>query len=137
MAKFVLKDAYVSVNGVTLSTRVKSVTFPFGAEALEANAMGDNTKIKLPGLKEWSVDVEFYQDFAAANVDATLFNLVGADPFTIAVRAVASLAKSATNPEFTGSVILSSYTPIGGSAGEMAKAPAKFECAGDLTRSVA
>jgi len=137
MAKMVLKNAFVSVNGATLSTRVKSVSFPIAPELLDAVAMGDNSKTKMVGLFDWSVDVEFYQDFVATagiNVDATLWPLCGAAAFPIAVRADAGV-KSATNPEYGGYVVLASYNPIGGTAGQVAMATVKFECGGDLTRT--
>lgn len=139
MAKVVLKNAYVTVNSVLLTTRAKSVTINYAAEALEANAMGDATKIKLAGLLDWSIDIEFYQDFVASgagSVDATLFSLVGAAAFTIGVRADAG-ARATTNPEYSGSAILTSYNPITGTVGQMLMAPTKFEAAGDLSRLTA
>jgi len=136
MAKFVLKDAVVTVNSVILSTRVKSVTLNVPVDVQEAFAMGDTAKAKFPGLIDWSVDLEFYQDFAAANVDATLWPLVGADPWPFAVRPT-SAAISATNPSYNGNVILTSYQPIGGEAGSIAMAPVKLDGAGTLARAVA
>jgi len=138
MAKIVLKDAWVSVNSVVLSTRVKSVSFPIAPELLEAFAMGDNSKTKMVGLSDWSVDVEFYQDFTATagqNVDATLWAVwSGGVAVPIGIRAT-SAAASATNPQYGGNVVLASYNPIGGTAGQVAMAPVKFECGGDLTRT--
>jgi uncharacterized membrane protein len=85
------------------------------------------------GLLNWTLDVEFFQDFAAAKVDATIFPLVGAVAFTVAVRPV-NAAISATNPEYTGLVVVSSYPIVAGTVGEIAVAAVKFHSAGVLTR---
>lgn len=136
MAKFVFKNAYVSINAVVLSTNVESVTLNYTAETPEKTAMGDNSQKRLPSLKDFSVDVNFRQDFAAALVDATMFPLVGAAAFAIELRPDAG-AVSATNPKFTGNALLSSYSPMGGSVGDVAAAPITLVGDGDLTRATA
>lgn len=98
--------------------------------------MGDTTRNKLPGLKNWTVDVEFAQDFAAASVDATLFPLVGAAAFPISIKPT-SAAVSATNPNFSGSALLATYSPIGGAVGDVATTTITLEGTGLLTRAVA
>jgi hypothetical protein len=86
-------------------------------------------------LRSWSVDATIQQDYAASSVDATLFALVGADPFTMKVRPT-SAVKGATNPSFEGNAILLSYPPMSGAVGELAKVSVKFRGTGALTRSV-
>jgi len=49
---------------------------------LDDTVMGDTTRSNIAGLLNWSIDVEFLQDFASAKVDATLFALVGSASFT-------------------------------------------------------
>lgn len=134
MAKFVFTDAYVSINGTVLSDHVKSVTLNTGAEAQDDTVMGDDTRSNIGGLKTWSVEVEFAQDFAASQVDATLSTMGVGGTGTIAVRPT-SAAKSATNPEYTGTGMLESYGPMDGNIGDLATARASFSSAGTLTRS--
>lgn len=136
MATLVFKDAFVSINGVDLSDHVKSVTVNYSAEMLDATAMGNDTKISKGGLKNWSVEVEFHQDYATSNVDATLFPLVGST-FTVIVRPVKATAVSATNPNYTGTGILESYSPIGGAVGELAATSITIQPAGTLSRATA
>lgn len=136
MPAFVLKNAYVLINAVNLSDHVKSVTINYAAEILEKTAMSANSKQRIAGLKDWSVDVELNQDFAAASVDATLFPLVGAAAFAIEIRPDAG-AVSATNPKYTGNALLESYPPISGSVGELATTSITLQGDGDLTRAVA
>lgn len=133
MAQFVLTDASVVLNSVDLSNRVKSVTINYSADMQEDTAMGDSTHTMLGGLKNWSVDLEFNQDFAASNVDATLFPLVGTT-FTVAIKPTSG-AVSATNPNYNGTGILESYPPLGGSVGDLATTSITINAASDLARS--
>ena len=136
MAKFVFKDADVNVNAIDLSDHVESVTINYSGATPESTAMGDGTENRLPGLLDWSIEVNFRQDFAASKVDATLFSLIGAAAFVIIILPVKTGGISATNPSFTGTCLLQTYSPIGGSVGDVAAAPATFVAAsGALVRA--
>ncbi len=135
MATFVFKNGYVMVNNVDLSDHVRSVSLSYSAAEVEDNNMGDSTQQRLAGLKDWSLSVEFSQDYASGKVDATLFDLVGAAPFAVHVKPV-NTTISATNPDFTGNVILTEYPILDGSVGDLATTSVNFVAAGDLTRDV-
>jgi hypothetical protein len=64
MATFVLTDASVVINSVDLSDRVSSVTLSVEVDEQEDTAMGDTYRSRIGGLRDWSVDIEFHQDFA-------------------------------------------------------------------------
>lgn len=136
MAAFVLTDASVTVNAVDLSDHVKSVRITYEAEEVEDTNMGDTSREYLAGLLGWSVEVEFAQDFAAAKVDATLFPLVGAAPFAISILPTSD-GVSATNPNYNGNAILTSYPPLDNSMGELATSRVTLRGTGTLSRSVA
>lgn len=135
MANFVLTDASVVVNAVDLSDQVRQVTVSVEADVQENTAMGDTYRSRLGGLKDWSLEIEFNQDFAAGEVDATLWPLIGT-PTTVTVKPT-SAAVSATNPTFSGSAILNSYPPLSGSVGDVSTASVSFQGAGTLTRATA
>ncbi|HEU0139610.1 MAG TPA: hypothetical protein VFQ79_07865 [Bryobacteraceae bacterium] len=136
MAVLVLKDARVEVNSVQLSDHVRSVTLTVNADEVEDTNMGDNTHVRLAGLKDWSISVEFAQNFAAASVDATLFPLIGAAAFPVKVRPTSGVV-GPTNPEYSGNAILTEYSPIDGAVGDLATTSVNFVAAGDLTRATA
>lgn len=136
MAQFVFTDAEVVINAVDLSDHVKSVTLNYSAELQDDTAMGDDTRSKIGGLKDWSVSVEFEQDFAASSVDATLFGLVGTT-FTVTVKPDKSTATSATNPKYSGTGILESYPPLDGAVGDLATSGITIQAAGTLSRLTA
>ena len=135
MATIIYTNAFVSVNAVDLSDHVRQVTLTYEAELQDETAMGQGTRKNKPGLLNWSLEVEFFQDFAAGEVDATLYPLVGAAAFTVAVRPV-NAAISTTNPEYTGPAVLASYQPVSGSVGDMGMTPTSFQPAGTLVRDV-
>lgn len=134
MANMVMTNAYVSINAVDLSTHVRSVTLTYEAEMVDDTMMADGTRSNKPGLKNWSLEVEFEADYATSQVDATLFPLIGAAAFAIEVRPDAGVV-SVTNPKFTGNGVLENYTPLGGSVGELGMTSITIRCAGALSRA--
>lgn len=135
MSSIVLTDAFVSIGGVDLSDWVMSVTLPRGVESLDETTMGATTRINKGGLKTWNIEVELKQDFAAGGPDATLDPLVGTTA-TIIVRPT-SAAVSATNPNYTGTGLITNYQPFGNSVGDLATCSVSIESAGTMTRATA
>lgn len=136
MPKFVLTDASVTINAVDLSDHVESLTINYGAETPEQTAMQDITRRRLPGLIDWTIDVTFRSDFAAANVDDTLYPLVGAVAFAVAIRPTSAVV-GATNPEFQGNCLLATYNPLAGTVGDTSNSTVSLTGDGTLTRAVA
>lgn len=134
MAAIVYTDALVVINSVDLSDHVKSVTLNYESEVLDDTVMGTSgTRSAICGLKNWSLEVNFLQDYAAGEVDATLFGLVGAVAFPIRVRPSKTNAISTSNPEYQGDAILASYPPITGEVGALGTATASFRAGGGST----
>lgn len=124
MAAIVLKDADITVNGVVLSDRANSVTLTYEIEAVESTVFGGNRSF-VGGLQNIAIEVEFLQDFAAAETEATIFPLVGQQT-SVTVRP-SSAATSATNPLYTVSgTYLASHTPVAAAVGEMAMTSLSF-----------
>ena len=122
MAELVFTDGTIEIGPaggalVDLSDHMRSGTVDYSAETPEKIAMGAGTKTRLGGLLDWKIDLEFNQDYGAASVDATLFDLVGTS-VDVDICATAEVA-SATNPHFTGTGIISSYNPLGGKVGDV------------------
>lgn len=136
MAHFTFTDAYVSINSVVLSDHVRSVSLTYEAEVLDDSTMGvGGTRSHRAGLKNWTVDVEFLSDEAAAEVGATLFPLVGAAAFPVIIKPTSD-AISSTNPAYTGNAILASLPVLSGQVGDLAVSNARFQSAGALDRDI-
>jgi hypothetical protein len=85
MARIVLTDVEVIVGAVDLSDHVASVTLSTTYDVLETTAFaGGNVpaaaKTRIAGLADNSVTLEFHQDFAAGEVEATIYPLLGTTP---------------------------------------------------------
>lgn len=99
----------------------------------ESTTFGKTYRTRLGGLKDWSVDIDWVSDFAASAVDQTIWPLVGTLT-TIKVRPTTS-AISTTNPEYTGSILISEYTPLDGSVGDLAAGSVSWSGSDTLTRN--
>jgi hypothetical protein len=127
VALFTLTDAYISINGVTLSDHAKSVTVNDTREVKDFTAFGATSKVVGKGLGDASITVEFFQDFAAAKTHATLQPLISSTtPFTVEVRPT-SAARSATNPAAVMSALLFDYVFVDGSVGDESTMTATFQ----------
>ena len=124
MPAIVLKNADITVNGVVLSDRANSVTLTYEIEAVEATVFGGNRSF-VGGLQNIAVEVEFLQDFAATETEATIFPLVGTQ--TSVIIAPDGGAVSATNPFYTVTgTYLASHTPVAAAVGELAMTSLSF-----------
>lgn len=137
MAKLILRDASVVVNGVDLSTYVKSVEIKSARADEDTTTMGAQGKGRLPGLKDESITVTWRQDFAAAKVDATLWPLYDNGTSHTVVVKPTSAAVSATNPTFTATCYLLDYAPISGDVGSVLDAQTTFSVDGVIVRATA
>lgn len=136
MAELVFTDAFVSIDGNDISDHVTSVTIDYSADMQEKTAMGDDTHSNIGGLKNWSMSVDVNNDYAAGNIDALMFPLIGST-VTVIVRPVKSTVVGATNPNYTGSAVVESYPPVTAAIGELATASISLQPAGTLSRAVA
>lgn len=110
MAIFAYKDVVLNINNVDLSDRANSVVLTYEVEAQDATTFGGN-RSSIGGIQNNTVEVTLYQDFAAGEVEATIFPLVGTTT-TVWFRP-SSDARSASNPEYTlVGCYLASHTPI-------------------------
>jgi len=134
MAVFALVNQFLSINAVTLSDHAKQATLTVDADQLDSTAMGDLWKKATGGLKGGQLVIEFNDDYAASNVDATLWPLLGTN-VAFLTRPDAG-AVSATNPNYSGQVFIGQHT-VGGSVGELAKKTLTFPTNGTITRATA
>ena len=133
MAQIVLKDVTVSINSVDLESRATNVTINYEKEAVEVTAFGDNNRKFSDGLGNISASVTLQQDFAAANVEATVFPLVGTT--TTVVFKPTSAAIGAANPSYTlTGTYLAAHTPLNGAVGELSTTELTFQ-GGTLTKA--
>jgi len=137
MAKHVLIDAYVSVNGVVLSDHTATVQFVTGIRPVPAAAMSELQDYDMPSTIFVSpISVRFFQDYAASSVYATIQPLVVNRSTVPLIVKPTSGADSATNPAFTINVFVASKPLISGARGDGHMIDVVFQPAGALTYDV-
>ena len=135
MARIVLTNAYISVGGVDLSDLVASVTLNETFDIVETTAFSSTAaKTRVAGLEDNSITLEFHQDYATGEVEQTIYPLLGTAAAVI-VKPNGS-STSAFNPSYTCSAIISEWTPINGSVGELATASVTWPVTGVITKAV-
>jgi hypothetical protein len=135
MAKIVLTDAKVTINSVILSDHISSITLDTKDDIIETTAFGGTAKTRVAGLQDNSVTIDFMQDFASANVEATIYPLIGTAT-TIVVQPT-SAAASTTNPTYTFSAVVSEWTPLKGGVGQLSTATVTWPISGTITKATA
>lgn len=134
MAIFALTNEFLSINGVDLSDHVKSATLTVSADQLDTTAMSSvGWKAAIAGLKAGTLAVTFNQDFAASNVDATLWAAFGTN-VAFVVKPV-NTTTSATNPSYSGTVVVVEHQPVSNSVGELAGVSVTLPTTGAVSRA--
>jgi hypothetical protein len=118
MAKFVLKNAVVTVNSVDLSDHISQVTVETNHDEVDVTSFGSTYREILQGMGDATITLSFFQDFAAAKVDATLWPLADAGTTFPVVVKPTSASVSSTNPSYSMTGIILNYNPIDGAVGD-------------------
>ncbi len=134
MASFVLRNAFISIDGTDLSNHCRECSVNLSADDVDVTAMGAGGHGHLAGIRDDRFTFTFYSDFAASSVDTVLSSKFygGTTPFVIHVAANTSTA-SATNPVYSGTTFLLTYTPVSGAVGDAAMTPLEFVLQGTIT----
>lgn len=135
MAKFIATDYQIEIDSTDFTGSLAAATLEISADEQETTAFGADYRTRLAGLKDASLTLDWHQDFGASSVDATLFPLLGsAVAFTITPT---SDAISATNPSYSGTAIVTSYSPFASSVGDIATFSVTWPVSGAVTRATA
>jgi hypothetical protein len=133
MPKQVFTNAVVTVNGTDLSDHIAAVTLDTSADEVETTAFGTaGWRSRVAGLKDGSIQLDWHQDFATSSVDSVLSSAFGSVG-TVVVLPNGSAA-SATNPRYTISAVISSYSPVAGSIGDLLTFSTTWAFAGPMAR---
>jgi len=121
MAHFAFVDGIATINAVNLAAHCRSVDLTLKLRMVEDGPCMAQTDMKsIPVLKESGpLRLVFKNDFAAAQVYATLFPLwQNKTSFTYDVKPTSG-ADSATNPRLNGTGYLSSFSVLKGGFGDV------------------
>lgn len=133
MAKFVSTDFSISLDSNDLTTNIASATLEITREEQLTTAFGQTSVTRIGGLQDATLTLEMHSDFGDGAVDSILFPLLGTVvPFEIKPT---SAAVGTDNPAYSGSVLVTNYTPFDSATGELATFSITLPVSGDITRS--
>jgi hypothetical protein len=132
----VLTAAYLALNSVDRSSWCSKIELTTEVEEKDVTVYTSlGWKEVLGGLKSGSLAIMFKNDVADDQLDETMWALLGSVT-TFEVRAINTTA-TASNPKYTGSVLVKSWTPISGSPGDVNEANYTYPTSGAVSRAIA
>lgn len=137
MAVYAATDHKITLNGTNLSNVLQSVSLDVSSDEIETTAFGGGWRTRIQGLKSGSVTLNFFQDFGASSVDATITPLFNAGSYATVVVTPTSSAVSATNPAWTAVCLVSQYQPFSASVGDIATLSVTWPTSGTVSRATA
>ncbi len=136
MAKMVLTASYLAINAVDISSYCSKIEITVNVEKKDVTTYASvGWKELLGGLKSGQLSFEAFNDFAAGALDSQLWALLGVVT-TFEVRP-SNAAVSATNPKWTGSVLVDKVQPISGKVGDVNGSSYAFDTSGPVPRATA
>jgi hypothetical protein len=145
MGAIVLTNAYVQLqevsSGVTwdISDFVTGITISTSHELIETTQMNDVYRKMIAGLGQNQVTFEFNQDFesvinaSVGGLESVIYPLIGTT-IRCRVRPV-NAAVSAINPQYRFDMVISEWTPLSASVGELSTANVTWPITGEITKT--
>jgi hypothetical protein len=133
MAVTVLLTPQIIINSVDLTNRIDSVTIEETFADVDTTAFGQSAKTRVAGLGDHKFSCEFQQDFAAAEVEATIYPLLGT-VVSVTVKPL-STTTSTTNPAYTFNVLVDDWKPVDGKVGDLLMSSVSWPVSGAVTKA--
>jgi len=133
MAKLVLTNASVVLNGTQIGDNVAAVTLSTSAAEVPTTSFGSGGAVtRVSGLIDNSVTLSLHNDYNA--IDGLILPLIGSTAVTMVVKASTATVSTA-NPSYTFSVLCTEFTPVNGAVGELNTADVTWPISGTITKA--
>jgi|SRR5579872_212928 len=127
MAKQIIQFEKVEINSVDLSDHIENLVVAEKFDDNDVSALGAKAHEHLLGLADPTIQLDFFQDFDAAEVHATLGSLAGSNtPFPIVITIDGRSSVSSSNPKFTMQALMPQYDILNGAIGKPSKTSITF-----------
>jgi hypothetical protein len=134
VTKIVLLDAQLSIANSDVTDWCAKIELSDEFEAKESTTFGSGgAKEHQGGLESFEASITFKQDYDDNAIDEIMWAL-RRSVVTFSTRAKES-AVSASNPQYSGSVLINKWVPIAGSVGDLAEVDVTFPGSGPLARA--
>ena len=118
MAIFMGNKVAVIAGTTTITSYVSTVSLTREVDQVEITAMNDTLQNMIGGAERPTLNLELFNDFAASSVNSIFEDALGSK-LNIKLIPVSGTV-SATNPSYTMSCLISSWTPINGAVDAVA-----------------
>ena len=136
MAKLVLTNTNVSLNGTDITSSVAAVTLSTSATEVPTTNFGSGGAVtRVAGLIDNSVTLSVHNDYNA--IDGLILPLIGSTAVTMVVKPAGTAAAGTASPHYTFSVLCTEYTPVNGAVGELNTADFTWPISGLIVKTVA
>lgn len=134
MTKIVLLDAQLSIANNDLTDWCSKLELSDEFEAKSTTNFGSGgAEEVLGGLEKFEASITFKQDYDDNQVDEIMWGL-RRQVVTFAARAKET-AVTASNPQYSGKILINKWVPIAGSVGDVAEVDVTFPGSGPLARA--
>lgn len=133
MAKLVLTDSKITINGTDCSTNIAAVTINVTAAEVETTAFGQGAVTRVGGLQDNSVTLSMHNDYSA--IEGLVYPLIGSTA-QIVVKPNGTAVGTA-NPSYTMQALVTEWTPVNGAVGELNTADVTWPISGTVTKATA
>lgn len=138
MATKVLNNYYLLLNSVNLSAYVRNLSLKLANETGDDTAGANITAREYaPTIKTGNLTVTFNLELGAGAVEATLWAIYNGNAAVAFSCAVDGSTASASNPVYSGSVILTDFPPFEGEVGTKGEVTVQLPTTGAVTRAIA
>jgi hypothetical protein len=139
MAQFINNKVGVKLGAtdpanIDLSAYCTSFTLNRSFNEIDVTAMGDTGVRQIAGLETSTLTIDFINDNGSTAVLQTLNTLLGTNAY-FKVANDKSAAGSASNPFFSGLVLINNITPINGAVGDLSTQSVTFNVSGAVTKT--
>ena len=131
----VIRDAKIQIASFDFGNLARACTITYNFPTLDTTGFGDTSKTFVFDFSEWSVSIDFFDDFTDNGLNELLFTWAGTTQAFKAAKADAVI--SPTNPEFRGNVLMTTVPIFQAGVGVVAGGTLNLQGSGTLLRAVA
>jgi hypothetical protein len=136
MAKLVLTNSVVTLNGTDISNDVAAITLSTTAAEVPTTSFGSGGAVtRVAGLIDNSVTLSLHNEYSS--VEGLIYPLVGSTAVTMVIKPAGTAAAGTASPHYTFSVLVTEWSPVNGAVGELNTADVTWPISGTITKTTA
>jgi len=136
MAKLVLTNSVVTLNGTDISNDVAAITLSTTAAEVPTTSFGSGGAVtRVAGLIDNSVTLSLHNEYSS--VEGLIYPLVGSTAVTMVIKPAGTAAAGTASPHFSFSVLVTEWSPVNGAVGELNTADVTWPISGTITKTTA